>query len=78
MSLCCAGMGGGDADTVVSAYTCLDNECMRFASFAYLQRKSDAVNKYTIIDTITVRKSCLCAVLLCWQLETNNYQLSRC
>lgn len=47
-------MGYG-ADTVVSAYSCLDLQCMRLASAAYLQKKSDVVNKSTIIDIVAVR-----------------------
>lgn len=45
---------GFNAETVVSAFTCLDSQCMRFASSAYLQKKSDLVYKYTMMDIIKV------------------------
>lgn len=54
------GMGFG-ADTVVCANSCLDSQCMRFASAAYLQKKADLVDKYTMRDIYEVRKSILFA-----------------
>lgn len=43
---------GQSADTVVCANACLDIQCMRVASLAYLQKKSDMVNKFTLKDII--------------------------
>lgn len=44
---------GQNGDTVVVANVCLDSQCMRVASFAYLQKKSEQViNKFTMRDII--------------------------
>lgn len=53
-------MGHG-ADTVVAANVCLDIQCMRVASFAYLQKKSDVVNKFTLKDIINASWDEYCA-----------------
>lgn len=52
-TLCSIGMGY-DANTVVASYSSLDSQCMSFASSAFLQKKSDSVNKYTMFDIIKV------------------------
>lgn len=51
---CYLGMGG-DADTVIGASVCLDSECMRLITGAYLQKKADIINRNTMKDIIMVR-----------------------
>ena len=46
---------GGDADTVIGASMCLDSECMRLITSAYLQKKADVINRNTMKDIIMVR-----------------------
>ncbi|KAL7521041.1 hypothetical protein ACHAWX_005735 [Stephanocyclus meneghinianus] len=43
---------GGDADTVIGASVCLDSECMRLITGAYLQKKADIINRNTMKDII--------------------------
>jgi len=60
---------GLNAETVVSAFTCLDSQCMRFASSAYLQKKSDLVNKHTMMDIIKVSHR---LVFSCYNCQTKH------
>lgn len=59
---------GHDADTVVSSYACLDSQCMRLASAAYLQKKSDVVNRFTMMDIVEVSSSCT-SILFCGDIS---------
>jgi len=48
-------MGFG-ARTVVASNVNLDSECMAFSSCAYVQKKTDVLNKYTMRAIVMVRQ----------------------
>lgn len=52
---------GKVGDTVVCACVCRDSQCMQLNSFAYLQKKSDVVNKFILKDIINEARAEYCA-----------------